>query len=106
MDVKLCYDLFNTLVRSTTSYACEVWVDSKKIEVIEVVYLRFFKSLLEAQKTTSMSIVLAELGKFPFEHFAWGQTLLYYNRVSIITKNLILGKAWERHGKPSSLCLL
>jgi hypothetical protein len=37
MDVKLCCDLFNTLVRSTSSYACEVWVDSKKIEVIEVV---------------------------------------------------------------------
>jgi hypothetical protein len=31
MDVKLRYDLFNTLVRSTTSYACEIWVDSKKI---------------------------------------------------------------------------
>ncbi len=30
MDVKLRYDLFNTLVHSTTSYACEVWVDSKK----------------------------------------------------------------------------
>ncbi len=24
MDVKLRYDLFNTLVRSTTSYACEI----------------------------------------------------------------------------------
>jgi hypothetical protein len=30
MEIKLCYDLFNTLVCSTTSYACEVWVDSKK----------------------------------------------------------------------------
>ncbi len=38
MDVKLCCDLFNTLVRCTTSYAYEVWVDSKKIKVIEVVY--------------------------------------------------------------------
>ncbi len=38
MDVKLCYDLFNTLVHSTTSYACEIWVDSKKIEAIEVLY--------------------------------------------------------------------
>jgi hypothetical protein len=46
MDVKLRYDLFNTLVYSTTSYACEVWVDSKKIEVIEVMYQGFFKSLL------------------------------------------------------------
>jgi hypothetical protein len=46
MDVKLHYDLFNTLVRSTTSYACEVWVDSKKIEAIEVVYQGFLKSLL------------------------------------------------------------
>ncbi len=38
MDVKLCCDLFNTLVRSTASYAYEVWVDSKKIKAIEVVY--------------------------------------------------------------------
>jgi hypothetical protein len=42
-----------------------------------------------------MSIMLAEFGKFPFEHFAWGQTLLYYNCVNTITKNRILGKAWE-----------
>jgi hypothetical protein len=60
MDVKLCYDLFNTLVRSTTSYACdlfnmlvcsttsyacEVWVDSNKIKAIKVVYQGFLKSL-------------------------------------------------------------
>jgi hypothetical protein len=38
MDIKLRCDLFNTLVRSTTSYYCEVWVDSKKIEAIEVMY--------------------------------------------------------------------
>jgi hypothetical protein len=30
MDVQLHCDLFNTLVRSTSSYVCEVWVDSKK----------------------------------------------------------------------------
>ncbi len=71
MDIKLRYDLFNMLVRSIISYACEVWVDSKKIEVIEVVYGGFLKSLLEVQKTTIMSIVLVEFGKFPFEHFAW-----------------------------------
>ncbi len=47
MDVKLHYDLFNTLVCSTTSYAYEVWVDSKKIKALEVVYQWFFKSLLE-----------------------------------------------------------
>ncbi len=38
MDVKLRCDLFNMLVGSTTSYACETWVDSKKIKTIEVVY--------------------------------------------------------------------
>jgi hypothetical protein len=59
MDIKLRYDLFNTLMRSTASYACEVWVDSKKIEAIEVVYRRFLKSLLGVRKTTSTSIVLA-----------------------------------------------
>jgi hypothetical protein len=95
MDVKLRCDLFNTLVRSTASYACEVWVDSKKIKVIEVVYRRFFKSLFGVWKTTSTSIMLVEFCKFPFEHFACGQALLYYNRVNIVTKNRILGKAWE-----------
>jgi hypothetical protein len=47
MDIKLHCDLFNTLVHSTTNYACEVWVDSKKIEAIKVVYRSFFKFLLE-----------------------------------------------------------
>jgi len=56
---------------------------------------RFLKSLLGVRKTTSMSIMLAEFDKFPFEHFAWGQMLLYYNRVSTVTKDRILGKTWE-----------
>jgi hypothetical protein len=47
------------------------------------------------RKTISTSIVLAEFGKIPFEHFAWGQALLYYNRVSTITNDRILGNAWE-----------
>jgi hypothetical protein len=38
MDIKLHYDLFNMLVRSIANYACEVWVDSKKIKATEVVY--------------------------------------------------------------------
>jgi hypothetical protein len=38
MDVKFCCDVFNTLVRSITNYVCEVWIDSTKIEVIEVMY--------------------------------------------------------------------
>ncbi len=95
MDIKLRCDLFNMLVCSIASYACEVWVDSKKIKVIEVVYRGFFKSLFGVRKTTNTSIVLVEFGKFPFEHFAWGQTLLYYNRVSMVTKDYILGKSWE-----------
>jgi hypothetical protein len=95
MNVKLLCDLFNTLVHSTASYACEVWVDSKKIKAIEVMYRGFLKSLLGVRKTTNTFIMLAEFGKFPFEHFAWGQVSLYYNRVSMVTKDDILGKAWE-----------
>jgi hypothetical protein len=95
MDVKLHCDLFNMLVRSTTNYAYEVLVDSKKIKAIEVVYQRFVKSLFRVQKTTNMSIVLIKWGKFPFEHFAWGQTFLYYNYVNMVTKDHILRKAWE-----------
>ncbi len=70
-------------------------MDSKKIEAIKVVCQGFLKFLLGVRKTTSTSIVLAKFGKFPFEHFAWGQMLLYYNHVSTVTKDRILGKAWE-----------
>jgi hypothetical protein len=38
MDVKLRCDLFNTLVHSTTSYAYEISVDSKKMKAIEIMY--------------------------------------------------------------------
>jgi hypothetical protein len=38
---------------------------------------------------------VGRIWQIPFEHFAWGQTLLYYNRVSTVTKDRILGKAWE-----------
>ncbi len=64
MDVKLRCDLFNTLVCSTTNYACEVWVDLKKIEVIEVVYRGFLKSLFGVRKITSTSIVLTNLTNY------------------------------------------
>jgi hypothetical protein len=101
MDVKLHCDLFNTLVHSTASYACEVWVDSKKIKAIEVVYRGFPKSLFGVRKTTSTSIVLAKLGKFPFEHFTWVEALLYYNHVSTVIKYCILGKTWEAQGSPA-----
>jgi hypothetical protein len=59
------------------------------------VYRAFFKSLLRVRKTTSTSIVLTEFSKFPFEHFTWGQVLFYYNHVSTVTKDRILGNAWE-----------
>ncbi len=35
MDIKLHCDLFNMLVHFTASYACEVWVDSKKIKTMK-----------------------------------------------------------------------
>ncbi len=41
--------------------------------------------------------MLGKFGKFPFEHFTWGQALLYYNHVSTVSKDHILGKAWEPH---------
>jgi hypothetical protein len=80
MDVKLCCDFFNMLVCSIISYACEVWVDFKKIEAIKVEYRKIFKSLFRARKTTNTSTMLSKFSKSPFEHFAWGQLLLYYNR--------------------------
>ncbi len=103
MDVKLRCDLFNTLVRSTTSYACEVWVDSKKIKAIKVVHCGFLKSLLRAQKTTSTSIMLAKtLASSPLNTLH-GDKHCY---IIVVSARSLKTTSWERHGKPSSLCLL
>jgi hypothetical protein len=42
-------------------------------------------------------LLFQKFDKFPFEHFTWGQVLMYYNRVNTVTKDRILGKAWEAH---------
>jgi hypothetical protein len=48
-----------------------------------------------------MSIVLAEFGKFPFEHFADKCCCI----ITVWARSLKIASC-ERHGKPSSLCLL
>ncbi len=65
MDVKLRCDLFNTLEHSITNYACEVWVDSKKIKAIEVVYKGFLKSQFGVRKITRTSIMRQNLANSP-----------------------------------------
>jgi len=102
MDVKLQCDLFNTLVRSTTSYACEVWVDFKKIKIIKVVYRWFLMSLLDVRKTTDTSIMLVEFGKFPLNILHGDK---HYCIITMWARSLKTA-SWERHGKPSLLCLL
>jgi hypothetical protein len=94
-NVKMRVILFDTLVRSVASYACEVWVDSKSIEAAEVVYRGFLKTLLGVRGTTSSQLVLGEFGKFPFAHFAWGQALAYYNRLCGVSEHRLLSKAWQ-----------
>jgi hypothetical protein len=61
--ILMLFMLFNLLFISPNSlflfvYAYEVWVDSKKIEAVEVVYRGFLKFLLRVRKTTSTSIML------------------------------------------------
>jgi hypothetical protein len=65
MDIKLCCDLFNTLIHSAASYACEVWVDSKKIKAIEVMYRRFLKSLLRVRKQPARPLYWKNLANSP-----------------------------------------
>jgi hypothetical protein len=57
--------------------------------------LRVPQVLAQGAKNNKHVHRVGRFGKFPFEHFAWGQLLLYYNRVSMLIKDRILGKAWE-----------
>jgi hypothetical protein len=65
MDVELCYDLFNTLVHSTTGYAYEVWMDSKKIEAIEVGTKGFLSPCSGCEKQPAHPSCWQNLANYP-----------------------------------------
>ena len=75
-DPALQCKLFNSLVLTVLSYACEVWaVDQKASLAAEKLHRQFLKQLLHVRKSTASEIVLAEFGRYPLQIHFWQQVL-------------------------------
>jgi hypothetical protein len=78
-------------------------LDFKKIEAIEVVFRRFFKSLLEVwKKHLARLLCWQNLTNSP-SNTLHGDKHCY---IIIVWAWSLKTASWERHGKPSLLCLL
>lgn len=82
------FKLFDCLVGSVLSYACEVW-GLHSAPDIERIHTRFCRSLLGVKKSTNVSALYSELGRKPLMTFRKLRIIRYWNRI-INTDNLLL----------------
>ena len=64
MNPKMQISLFNSLVGSVLSYACELW-GSQESKKVETLHLKFLKQILKVKKTTPNCIVYRECNIYP-----------------------------------------
>jgi hypothetical protein len=97
-NLEVMCQLFDSLVRSVLSYACEVWTGctrAKGLQQAEQVHRMFLRGILGVNKTTSTFVVLGEFGRYPLEYFWWQQTLKYYDRLRESTPDRLLYCAYQ-----------
>lgn len=85
LTVDLQLELFNTMVMSIMTYACEIWCYSVDRELKQL-HMKFIKHVLYVHKNTSTDIVYGELGENPIDVIINTRLIGYWSR-------LITGKA-------------
>lgn len=65
--------LFDSLVSSVALYACPVWA-LRYITEIETLQARFYKSILNLNKSTAQALVCSEMGRSPLSIKVWKLT--------------------------------
>ena len=57
-------DLFDTMVKSTLLYGCEIW-GLGNIEIIERIHIKFCILLLQSKYLTPTYMIYGEFGRYP-----------------------------------------
>ena len=68
LPIDLQLKMFHTMVAPILLYGCEIW-GFENIDVIESLFLQFYKIILGVKKSTPNCILYGELGRFPIEVF-------------------------------------
>ena len=78
IDIQL--DLFNATVIPILTYGIEVWGYSH-LDIIEKLYIKFFKYLLCVNKKTASVMIYGELGVYPSHIIAFSRIISYWARL-------------------------
>ncbi len=92
--MKTRLQLYDALVQPVFTYAAEVWVGSSGVDKVELVERAFLRSLLGVRLTTSNTIVMSELGRYPLPLRCWVQATKFYNRLLDLAPERLVRKAW------------
>ena len=84
------FKLFDCLVGSVLSYACEVWGVHGAAD-IERIHTRFCRSLLGVKKSTNLSALYCELGRKPLIVFRRIRILKYWSKIIHTDNDLLKG---------------
>ena len=87
------FKLFDSLVGSVLSYACEVWGFHGAPDV-ERIHTRFCRSLLGVKKSTNLSALYSELGRKPLLAFRKLRIIRYWIK-TINTDNVLLRNIYK-----------
>ena len=78
--------LFDTLVSSVLSYACEIWgyIEAKKIETL---HLKFLKYILRVRKNTPSCIVYRECNVYPLYYCRLFRLISFWLKIIQLDEN-------------------
>lgn len=77
----LSLKMFDTHILPILEYNSEIWFQTKEIDILERIQLKFLKNMLGVRNQTSTLAILADTGKFPLMYRQQASALKYWQRV-------------------------
>ena len=77
----LSLKMFDTHILPILEYNSEIWVQTKEIDILEKLQLKFLKNLLGVRSQTSTIAILADTGRFSLIYRQQASALKYWHRL-------------------------
>lgn len=86
--------LFDSLVGSTLNFCSEVWGIHPATDV-EMIHVRFLRSLLGVKKSTNLSALYGELGRVPLIIYRKINMIKYWEKILTLSDGSLVKKTYE-----------
>lgn len=88
LPIDLQLKLFAHTVLPILTYACEIW-GFENIDLLEKVHNEFLRKITKCRKSTPLSMLYAELGRYPLEIIVKSRIIGFWNRLILAKRSKI-----------------